>query len=90
MYVNGASLILTFFYKTSVSNALVVRVKLKMRCTYSNYGVSICMYDISQEVNTYLSPYVIDKAIHAGLHTKGMLTWQKFGVAVSVQTHATC
>jgi hypothetical protein len=39
---------------------------------------------------TYLSPDVVDQAIHAGLHTKGVLAWQQFRVSVAIKADRAC
>lgn len=37
---------------------------------------------------THLSPYVVDEAVHAWLHTEAVLAWQELWIAEPVQAHA--
>jgi hypothetical protein len=37
-----------------------------------------------------LSTNVIDQAVHAGLHTKAVLAWQKLRIPVAVQADGAC
>jgi hypothetical protein len=74
----------------------VGRILLNALVRDAMLGATFRTFDLSWNVASKLSSLehfewtdltsdVVDQPFHAGLHTKRVLTWQQFGVAVAIQ-----